>query len=158
MSMRQSVCSHESWLLRVLSPSITSLWPQGFNRDHLSTRISLKHILLRKGSLPVISLMYHCCPDLILFCSALATQAYFSLLKKCYSFIIKDEAAPAEGTGRFVASTLGLWSEDTTSVIWSYWASMFWLGNPGYLYLPCLFHSAVGRLNVRLGEKVLCRQ
>lgn len=69
--------------------------------------------------------MYHCCPDLILFCSAVATPAYFSLLKKCYSFIVKDQAAPVKGAAQFVASTRGLWSEDRTLVILSYWALVF---------------------------------
>lgn len=147
------MCGYETecaftWVLVIMGTSEETwppLWPQGFNRDHLSTWISLKHTFPRKGSLPVISLTYHCCPDLILFCSALANLAYFSLLKKYYSFIIKDEAAPVKGAARFAASTRGLLSEDRTSVIWSCWASVFWFGNPGYLYLACLFHSATVR-------------
>jgi hypothetical protein len=73
------------------------LCPHGLNEDHLSTQAYLKHIPLRKGSLLVISLTCHCCPDLILFCFALDTIAYFPLLNKCYSFIIEDEVALGEG-------------------------------------------------------------
>lgn len=92
--MRQSLCSHECWLLWDFRANTTSTLSAVFNTGHRSTRAYLKHILSIRGSLPVISPMYHCCPDLIFLCSTLATLAYFSLLKTCYFFIIKDQAAP----------------------------------------------------------------
>lgn len=142
-----------TWALVIMGASRQAsppLCPQGFHRDYLSTQTYLKHVLPSRESLPVICLMSH---SLLSWpgplCSTLATVAYFSLLKKCSSFIIKDEAAPGKENcivwwpaHRACGQKIGL----EFKVSWSYFASVVWFGNLGEWFLTSLFHSAFVRL------------
>lgn len=83
-------------IMRASGQASPPLCPQGFSRDHLSTRAYLRHILSNRvtvGHSPQVSLLSW--PDLL--CSTLATVAYFSLLKKCYPFIIEMRQLWAKG-------------------------------------------------------------